>query len=57
MSKAKSPAVIAAEAAQAKLDVCLAAGSNFRLEAGAGAGKTYSLVAALKKIIQRKAPL
>ncbi|MGO8247992.1 UvrD-helicase domain-containing protein [Rhizobium johnstonii] len=56
MSKAKSPAVIAAEAAQAKLDVCLAAGSNFRLEAGAGAGKTYSLVAALKKIISEKGP-
>lgn len=34
----------------------LADGTNFRLEAGAGAGKTYSLVAALKKIIAEKGP-
>jgi DNA helicase-2/ATP-dependent DNA helicase PcrA len=54
MNKPKSPAIIAAEAAQAKLEACLGAGTNFRLEAGAGAGKTYSLVAALKKIIAEK---
>ncbi|KXV02789.1 DNA helicase II [Gluconobacter potus] len=54
MNKPKSPALIAAEAAQAKLDACLDAQANFRLEAGAGAGKTYSLVAALKKIIAEK---
>lgn len=54
MNKPNSPAVIAAEAAQAKLEACLGAETNFRLEAGAGAGKTYSLVAALKKIIAEK---
>ncbi|MEF2071037.1 UvrD-helicase domain-containing protein [Consotaella aegiceratis] len=54
MNSRRSPAVIAAEAAQAKLEACLVAGSNFRLEAGAGAGKTYSLVAALRNIIAEK---
>ncbi len=46
-----NPAITAAEAAQAKVNACLDAGTSFRLEAGAGAGKTYSLVAALKKVI------
>lgn len=51
-----SPAVVAAQKAQEHLEIALAAGKNFRLEAGAGAGKTYSLVAALKKIIEEKGP-
>jgi DNA helicase II / ATP-dependent DNA helicase PcrA len=51
-----SPAVLAAQQAQARVEQCLADGANFRLEAGAGAGKTYSLVAALKKIIADKGP-
>lgn len=51
-----SPAVIAAQQAQHRLEECLADGNNFRLEAGAGAGKTYSLVAALKKLIAEKGP-
>jgi DNA helicase-2/ATP-dependent DNA helicase PcrA len=46
-----SPATAAAQRAQERVEQCLANGTNFRLEAGAGAGKTYSLVAALKKII------
>jgi DNA helicase-2/ATP-dependent DNA helicase PcrA len=46
-----SPAVVAAQQAQARVHECLGNGQNFRLEAGAGAGKTYSLVTALKKII------
>jgi len=49
-----SPAILAAERAQAHVEECLAAGRSFRLEAGAGAGKTYSLVAALRKIIIEK---
>jgi DNA helicase-2/ATP-dependent DNA helicase PcrA len=51
-----SPAVVAAQQAQARLDECLGNSQNFRLEAGAGAGKTYSLVAALKKIIAESGP-
>lgn len=51
-----SPAVIAARKAQERLEAALADGKNFRLEAGAGAGKTYSLVAALKKLIAEQGP-
>ena len=49
MTGQPSPAAIAAQKAQARLEESLTAGKNFRLEAGAGAGKTYSLVAALKR--------
>ncbi|MBB5037986.1 UvrD-helicase domain-containing protein [Prosthecobacter dejongeii] len=49
-----NPAITAAEAAQTKVNSCLEAGRSFRLEAGAGAGKTYSLVAALKRLIAEK---
>lgn len=51
MTDKPSPAVVAAQQAQARLNECLDNGQNFRLEAGAGAGKTYSLIAALKKLI------
>lgn len=51
-----SPAVAAARKAQDRLEDALAKGRNFRLEAGAGAGKTYSLVAALKKLIAEQGP-
>jgi DNA helicase-2/ATP-dependent DNA helicase PcrA len=51
-----TPAVVAAQLAQVRLDECLANSQNFRLEAGAGAGKTYSLVTALKKIIAESGP-
>ncbi len=50
-STVSSPAIVAAQQAQKRLEDLLAAGKSFRLEAGAGAGKTYSLVAALKKLI------
>jgi DNA helicase-2/ATP-dependent DNA helicase PcrA len=49
-----NPAVIAAAEAQARVDACLDAGCSFRLEAGAGAGKTYSLVKALKRLIAQR---
>lgn len=51
MTTKLSPAVLAARDAQDRLEKCLGLGKNFRLEAGAGAGKTYSLVAALKKLV------
>lgn len=51
-----SPAVVAAQKAQEYLEEALVGGKSFRLEAGAGAGKTYSLVAALKKIIAERGP-
>lgn len=56
MNDQPSPAVIAARLAQERLEACLGEERNFRLEAGAGAGKTYSLVAALKKLIAEKGP-
>ena len=55
MTKGKdNPALIAAEEAQRKINDSLDAGQSFRLEAGAGAGKTYSLVAALKRLIEEQ---
>lgn len=53
-AEADNPAIAAAQAAQAKIDICLDEGRSFRLEAGAGAGKTYSLVAALKRLIAER---
>jgi DNA helicase-2/ATP-dependent DNA helicase PcrA len=50
-SQVVNPALEAAQEAQLKIDNALDAGRSFRLEAGAGAGKTYSLVAALKRLI------
>ena len=49
-----NPAIGAAKQAQQRVDACLDEGRNFRLEAGAGAGKTYSLVEALKKLINER---
>lgn len=55
MSQIKeNPALVAAQEAQRKINEALDAGYSFRLEAGAGAGKTYSLVAALKKLIDER---
>jgi len=51
---AENPALLAAQAAQRKINAALDAGRSFRLEAGAGAGKTYSLVAALKRLIEER---
>lgn len=52
--EALSPALAAAQAADAKMLACLEQGRSFLLEAGAGAGKTYSLVEALKLLIAKK---
>ena len=53
---AENPALVAAKEAQRRIDEALDAGRSFRLEAGAGAGKTYSLVAALKRLIAERGP-
>jgi DNA helicase II / ATP-dependent DNA helicase PcrA len=46
-----SPALAAAKQAEAEVRACLDAGQSFLLEAGAGAGKTFSLVGALRHLI------
>lgn len=46
-----SAALLAAQAADAQVAACIAGGKSFLLEAGAGAGKTYSLVETLKALI------
>jgi DNA helicase-2/ATP-dependent DNA helicase PcrA len=53
MSEAKviSPALSAAQEAEKQVSLCLKQGRSFLLEAGAGAGKTYSLVEALKYLL------
>ncbi|MET3375456.1 DNA helicase-2/ATP-dependent DNA helicase PcrA [Variovorax boronicumulans] len=51
---ALNPAEAAAAAAQLRVNDCIDAGQNFRLEAGAGAGKTYSLVTSLKRLISER---
>ncbi len=51
-----SPALIAAQEAEALVGQCLQEHRNFLLEAGAGAGKTYSLVEALKHLIRHEGP-
>ena len=49
-----NPAEAAAEKALASMFGCINACKNFRLEAGAGAGKTYSLVKALRYVIDTR---
>lgn len=51
---AATPAVAAAQNAQDQINECLKVGKSFRLDAGAGAGKTYSLVEALKSLIKSR---
>lgn len=51
---ALNPAEQASEAALAKIRECLAEGKCFLLEAGAGAGKTYSLIETLRHLITEK---
>ena len=46
-----SPALLAARAADEQVAHCLKSGTSFLLEAGAGAGKTYSLVETLRHLI------
>lgn len=47
----ENPAEVAAQRALDEVFMCIRARKSFRLEAGAGAGKTYSLVKALQLII------
>ena len=47
-----SPALEAAQKAEAEVAECIAKKRSFLLEAGAGAGKTYSLVEALKNLLK-----
>lgn len=49
-----SPAIEAAQNAQKRVNECIDQHHCFRLEAGAGAGKTYSLVQALKRLISER---
>ena len=49
-----NPAEQASEEALEKIRVCLRDGKSFLLEAGAGAGKTYSLIETLKYLIADK---
>ena len=51
---ASNPAEAAAQNAIDEMFQCILEQRNFRLEAGAGAGKTYSLVKALHRIIEEK---
>jgi DNA helicase-2/ATP-dependent DNA helicase PcrA len=53
---AESPADAAGRVALGRMFACLDEGRSFRLEAGAGAGKTYSLDKALRLLIDGKAP-
>lgn len=52
MPNSSSPAEIASQRALDAMFNCLDAGEHFRLEAGAGAGKTYSLIKALHYLIE-----
>ncbi len=49
-----SPAEQAAQKALARMYTCIDKGKSFLLEAGAGAGKTYSLVEALRYLIKNR---
>lgn len=51
-----SPALGAAREAEALVAKCLQDHRSFLLEAGAGAGKTYSLVEAIKYLIEHEGP-
>ena len=49
-----NPAEVAAQRALDEMFRCIRERKSFRLEAGAGAGKTYSLVKALQLIIDEE---
>jgi DNA helicase-2/ATP-dependent DNA helicase PcrA len=53
---AESPADAAGRIALERMFTCLDEGQSFRLEAGAGAGKTYSLDKALRRLIDKRGP-
>jgi DNA helicase II / ATP-dependent DNA helicase PcrA len=50
----ESPADVAGRMALERVFACLDSGKSFRLEAGAGAGKTYSLDKALRRLIDMR---
>ncbi|WP_079227420.1 UvrD-helicase domain-containing protein [Pseudomonas putida] len=50
----ESPADVAGREALERMFACLDQGQSFRLEAGAGAGKTYSLEKALSRLIENR---
>lgn len=54
ITNVNNPAEDAAQRALDRVFKCISEHRNFRLEAGAGAGKTYSLVKALKFIINKQ---
>jgi DNA helicase-2/ATP-dependent DNA helicase PcrA len=49
-----SPAEQAAEEARVRIHACIDMGKSFLVEAGAGAGKTHSLIEALKYVIAKR---
>lgn len=49
-----NPAKLAAQEAWSQLQACLDQRHSFIFEAGAGAGKTYSLIEALRYLIKRE---
>ena len=51
MADGESPADAAGRAALERVFACFDEGRSFRLEAGAGAGKTYSLEKALRRLL------
>jgi DNA helicase II / ATP-dependent DNA helicase PcrA len=51
---ATNPAKEAAEAARIRIQSCIDEGQSFLVEAGAGAGKTYSLVDALRYLVEKR---
>ena len=53
-NKDQNPALAAAEEAMNKIYDCLNRGNSFVLEAGAGAGKTYSLIKTLEYLISKR---
>lgn len=57
MSEISSPAEAASQRALESMYACLSGGRSFRLEAGAGAGKTYSLIKALRFLIKQNKEL
>lgn len=53
-SALENPAEVAAQKALDRLYLCIDEGRSFLLEAGAGAGKTYSLISALQRLISHR---
>jgi DNA helicase-2/ATP-dependent DNA helicase PcrA len=51
---AGNPAKEAAEAARIRIQTCIDEGQSFLVEAGAGAGTTYSLVEALRYLVEKR---